>query len=235
MWDIPVRTKRLVLAPPSEPMCLWISADSPADAGADESQAAEASLESSAAIAAGDADPCRNDRYSPGPTSIPSSLPGRAANLGNPVNTRYITLNEIDPEEVGMVLNLNAVRFEEPITETPTVGTIEDWVYINMTGDTHPMHSHLVTFQVVGRTPFDVEAYERPTVVQRRARWNRSDSVRDGTNAAADPTERGFKDTVKANPGEFTTIRARYDLPMASLRRKPTFITATSSNMRTTT
>jgi FtsP/CotA-like multicopper oxidase with cupredoxin domain len=28
-----------------------------------------------------------------------------------------------------------------------------------------------------------------------------------------DATERGFKDTVKANPGEFTTIRAQYDLP----------------------
>ena len=28
-----------------------------------------------------------------------------------------------------------------------------------------------------------------------------------------DPTERGFKDTVKANPGELTTIRAKFDLP----------------------
>jgi spore coat protein A, manganese oxidase len=28
-----------------------------------------------------------------------------------------------------------------------------------------------------------------------------------------DPTERGFKDTVKANPAEFTTIPAKYDLP----------------------
>ncbi len=29
-----------------------------------------------------------------------------------------------------------------------------------------------------------------------------------------DATERGFKDTVKANPGYFTTVRAKYDLPM---------------------
>jgi spore coat protein A len=28
-----------------------------------------------------------------------------------------------------------------------------------------------------------------------------------------DPTERGFKDTVKANPGYLTTIRAKFDLP----------------------
>ncbi len=29
----------------------------------------------------------------------------------------------------------------------------------------------------------------------------------------ADPTERGFKDTTKVNPGYFTTIRARFELP----------------------
>ena len=28
-----------------------------------------------------------------------------------------------------------------------------------------------------------------------------------------DPTERGFKDTVKVNPGYFTTVRAKYELP----------------------
>ena len=27
------------------------------------------------------------------------------------------------------------------------------------------------------------------------------------------PEERGFKDTVKANPGYFTTIRAKFELP----------------------
>ena len=28
-----------------------------------------------------------------------------------------------------------------------------------------------------------------------------------------DATERGFKDTVKANPGYFTSVRAEYELP----------------------
>ena len=97
----------------------------------------------------------------------------------------------------------------------PTVGTVEDWVYINLTGDTHPMHTHLVTFQVVGRTPFDADAYQaavrRP---ERRPRRDRPDAVRDRPDASPpDPTERGFKDTVKANPGYFTTIRAKFDLP----------------------
>jgi spore coat protein A len=151
----------------------------------------------------------------PGPTAIPPSLPGRKADLPDPVTTRYITLNEIDPEEVEWYLNLNGMTFDEgPVTETPKVGTVEDWVYVNLTGDTHPMHLHLVTFQVVGRTPFDAEAYE--------AAYGTPTGVPGGIDPTPfatgpmeppAPEERGFKDTVKANPGQFTTIRARFELP----------------------
>ena len=150
-----------------------------------------------------------------GPTTIPATLPGRKADLHNPVVTRYITLNEIDPEEVEWFLNLNGVHFDEgPATEKPKVSTVEDWVYINLTGDTHPMHLHLVTFQVVGRTPFDAEAFEA------------AHPGPNGVPGGIDPTpfatgpmlppapeERGFKDTVKVNPGYFTTIRAKFELP----------------------
>jgi spore coat protein A, manganese oxidase len=151
----------------------------------------------------------------PGPSVIPSSLPGRKADLSDPVATRFITLNEIDPEEVEWFLNLNAMHFgDSPVTETPKVGTVEDWVYVNMTGDTHPMHTHLVTFQVIGRTPFDVEAYE--------AAYGGPDGVPGGIDPTPfatgpmlppAPEERGFKDTVKANPGYFTRIRAKFELP----------------------
>jgi spore coat protein A, manganese oxidase len=215
MWDIPVLTRRLVLAPAER-----------ADVIVDFSRFAGARLvmmnhrpPSPISNRAPQLPQVMQIRVGttvshPGPTSIPSNLPGRAANLGNPINTRYITLNEIDPEEVDWYLNLNAVHFEAPVTETPTVGTIEEWFYINVTGDTHPIHSHLVTFQVVGRTPFDAEAYE--------AAYGGPNGVPGGIDPTPfatgpmeppDPTERGFKDTVKANPGQFTTIRAQYDLP----------------------
>jgi spore coat protein A, manganese oxidase len=96
-----------------------------------------------------------------GPRSVPSSLPGIRPRLRHPVRTRYITLNEVAPETAGWYLNLSGLGFDEaPVTETPKAGTVEDWVWVNMTGDTHPMHVHLVTFQVVGRTPFDVAAYQ---------------------------------------------------------------------------
>ena len=153
----------------------------------------------------------------PGPTSIPTSLPGRRADLPDPVKTRYITLNEIDPDEPTWFLNLNGAHFQQPpITETPQVGTVEDWVYVNLTPDTHPMHSHLVTFQVIGRTPFDAaaydEAYEPPGGGGVPGGIDLTPFAT-GPMLPPDPSERGFKDTVKANPGYFTTIRARYELP----------------------
>ena len=81
------------------------------------------------------------------------------------------------------MLNLNGVRFSDPsapATELPEAGTVEDWVFINLTGDTHPMHTHLVTFQVVGRQPFDAAAYQAAYGgSKRRSRWDRSDPVRD--------------------------------------------------------
>jgi spore coat protein A len=150
-----------------------------------------------------------------GPTLIPSTLPGRKADLGIPVQTRYITLNEIDTDEPTWFLNLNGVHFDEgPVTETPKVGTVEDWVYINMTGDTHPMHTHLVTFQVIGRTPFDVEAYEEANEGPHGVPGGIDPTpFATGPMLPPSPEERGFKDTVKANPGYFTTIRAKFDLP----------------------
>ncbi len=216
MWDVPVRVKQLVLAPAERAdvvvdftkfkgKTLVMKNHRPR---APVSNPAP-SLESVMQIRVG------TTVHQPGPTSIPPSLPGRKADLPEPVTTRYITLNEIDPEEVEWFLNLNAVHFDEgPVTETPKVGTVEDWVYINVTGDTHPMHTHLVTFQVIGRTPFDEEAYEEA--------YGGPNGVPGGIDPApfatgpmvpAPPEERGFKDTVKANPGYFTRIRAKFELP----------------------
>jgi spore coat protein A len=153
----------------------------------------------------------------PGPGAIPSSLPGRRADLPEPVRTRYITLNEIDVDEPTWFLNLNGMHFEEsPVAETPRVGTVEDWVYVNLTADTHPMHTHLVTFQVVGRTPFDAEAYDEahePSSGGGVPGGIDPTPFATGPMEPPDPSERGFKDTVKVNPGYFTTIRAKFELP----------------------
>jgi spore coat protein A, manganese oxidase len=151
-----------------------------------------------------------------GPTGIPASLPGRAASIAGPVAaTRYITLNEIGAETADWVLLLNGADFEEAPTETPQAGTVEDWVYVNLTGDTHPMHTHLVSVQVVGRTPFDPDAHQAACVDSTGSVPGGIDPTpfATGPMEPADATERGFKDTVRVNPGYFTTVRAKYELP----------------------
>src|SRR6266705_2529775 len=156
MWDQPVPVSQLVLAPAER-----------ADVLVDFSHLAGATLlmknlkppspVSNPAPPLAAVMQIRVGKTTPIPPSIPTTLVGgRMADLHGPVTTRYITLNEIDVDEPTWFLNLNGIHFEDgPVTETPQVGTVEDWVYVNVTGDTHPMHTHLVTFQVVGRTPFD--------------------------------------------------------------------------------
>ncbi len=150
-----------------------------------------------------------------GPRHVPSSLPGRLADLHHPVRTRYITLNEIGAETASWYLNLSGLHFmQAPVTETPKAGTVEDWVYVNMTPDTHPMHVHLVTFQVIGRTPFDTAAYQKKYGGPAGVPGGISpEPFATGPMVAPGPDERGFKDTVKVNPGTFATIRAKFDLP----------------------
>jgi spore coat protein A len=54
---------------------------------------------------------------------------------------------------------LNGKHFMDPVTELPKLNDTEIWRWINTTEDVHPMHMHLVQFQVVDRQPFDVAAY----------------------------------------------------------------------------
>ena len=45
----------------------------------------------------------------------------------------------------------NGTTVEVNVTENPTLGDIEEWSIYNFTVDAHPIHLHLVRFQVVGR------------------------------------------------------------------------------------
>jgi spore coat protein A len=52
-------------------------------------------------------------------------------------------------------LVLNNRLFTDPISEKPQVGDVEEWVMINTTPDVHPMHVHLVKFEVVEKGYID--------------------------------------------------------------------------------
>jgi spore coat protein A, manganese oxidase len=158
---------------------------------------------------------------SPGPAKIPSSLPGVMPALGAASLTRDITLEEVENPDTGEPEfgSLNGRKFDDVrgVQERPKVGTTEDWRLVNTTEDSHPIHLHLVQFQVIDRTPYDADGYK---VALARARAANADAPNpdprpffNGAPAAPDANERGWKDTVRANPGQVTRIRARWTLP----------------------
>ncbi len=50
-----------------------------------------------------------------------------------------------------------ALPWHLPTTETPTVNTTEEWEIYNFTGDAHPVHLHLVHFEILGRNEITFE------------------------------------------------------------------------------
>src|SRR4029079_13333098 len=103
------------------------------------------------------------------------------------------------------------------VQERPRVGSTEDWRLVNLPEDTHPIHLHLVQFQVMDRTPFDADAYKAALEEARATDPNAANPdprpYFNGPPALPDPNERGWKDTVRTNPGQVTRIRTRWTLP----------------------
>jgi spore coat protein A len=94
--------------------------------------------------------------------------------------------------------------WDDPITETPKAGSTEIWRITNTTPDAHPVHLHLVFFQVVDRQKSDAEGFVpgKPATLKRL-----------GPLISPPPQEAGWKDTVIVNPGEALRLVARFDRP----------------------
>lgn len=117
------------------------------------------------------------------------------------VMTRNLSLVEFD-DDLGYPLIdlLDGKHWDEPVTETPTQNTIEIWNMVNTTGDGHPIHIHLIRFQITGRTPFDVDQYVAT-----------GNLVFTGPTMPPDPNEMGWKDTVRVEPGLVTQVIAQFE------------------------
>jgi spore coat protein A len=94
-------------------------------------------------------------------------------------------------------------------TEVVRKGTTEIWEIYNTSVIAHPMHLHLVNFQVLDRAPFTY------TSVPRTQTMGGTGAVitvtGKGTARRAEPYERGRKDTVICYPGEVTRVIATFD------------------------
>jgi FtsP/CotA-like multicopper oxidase with cupredoxin domain len=174
-------------------------------------------------------------------------------------HNRQLTLNEVigepEPPEAGgpleILVNNTTWSGEQPgggirpdftgITvngktlyqsELPQEGTTEVWEIINLTADTHPMHTHLIQCQILNRQAFDVKKYT--------AAYNSafpSGDYEPGYGPPLDyttgnplalggnpditpflkkpidpplPNEAGWKDTMECPPGTVTRFVARF-------------------------
>jgi spore coat protein A len=142
-----------------------------------------------------------------------SSLPSKLAPvpLLNPepgMVHRDLYLSEMDSEDDNPIMGLlGGAHWNDPVMEKPRVGATETWNLINGTEDAHPVHLHLVQFQILGRRQFDKKLYESEGML-----------LNTGDFVPPDPNERpAWKDTVKALPGFVTGIIAKFDLPSGTV------------------
>jgi len=193
------------------------------------------------------ADVMRFDVQATAPSGAPTSIPGPGSlpanaevksltDLGPPllsggwVQGRMIAMNEVDAGGPNWKLNLNAQPYgsSTPVVERLIWQDVEDWYFVNTTPDTHPMHTHLFTFKVMGRYTFNAAAYASTYGGANGVPQQHVSTLTPFLTSklmAPDPTETGFKDTVKANPGQVTVVRARYNLPSTALNASGQLVT----------
>ena len=137
-------------------------------------------------------------------------------------NTKWTGTDRPDFTQVG----------EEWFSELPEEGATEVWEIVNLTADAHPIHTHLVQFQLLDRQAFNVRRYTRAYEAafpggdyvpaygppldygtgNPRALGGNPDVVPllQGKPAPAAANENGWKDTVVAYPGEVTRFVVRF-------------------------
>lgn len=130
-----------------------------------------------------------------------------------PDSKRTVTL--IDAS--GHAMLLNGQMFDGDVSETPQLGTTEDWDIVNTTSGDHPIHLHLVQFKLLQRRTI-TEEYLR--------QWNAEngtdlplhhapknpevDAFLTGDTLPIHVAESGWKDTVVVPANSVTTIRVRW-------------------------
>jgi FtsP/CotA-like multicopper oxidase with cupredoxin domain len=118
------------------------------------------------------------------------------------------------------------------MSEVPLEGTTEIWEIINLTADTHPMHTHLIQTQILNRQTFNVKNYTAaynaafpggvylpgygPPLDYNTGNPNALGGNPDitpfltGLSVPPAANEAGWKDTIQCPPGTVTRFVARF-------------------------
>jgi spore coat protein A len=101
-------------------------------------------------------------------------------------------------------------------TENPDLGSTEVWEIYNATGDAHPIHLHLVHFEILDRQKYRANVRQQQ-IVQHDGAIGVGFGLENvrvvGQPVEADGVERAPKDMVTALPGEVTRLKTKFDKP----------------------
>ncbi|MEH2287403.1 multicopper oxidase family protein [Nostoc sp.] len=154
-------------------------------------------------------------------------------NEGNGLTTRLIPNKIIPPAQTGLTRQLvlfentdeygrklleqgtladGSLRYDEPTTEKPKLGTTEVWELYNTTQEPHPIHLHLVSFLILNRQNFAGSAI--PIIKDSgKTKLFLQNAGLIGNPEPPPLSEKGWKDTVVVYPGEVVRIIATFDKP----------------------
>ena len=152
------------------------------------------------------------------PTELNPTLTGSFPTLQGVDKQRMLTLVEASGANGTLAMYLDGQRWGAPISEDPQLSTTEEWVIANPTDSAHPIHLHLVQFQITSRQTFDDVTYladwialngQVPLNQPTKNLPSLTPYLTGQPNPPA-PNEQGWKDTAIMYAGEVTTIRIRF-------------------------
>jgi spore coat protein A, manganese oxidase len=149
-------------------------------------------------------------------------------------NTGYGGFNRQDFTPITTPIPGSATSDVTYYSELPQEGTTEMWEIVNLTADAHPIHLHLVQYQIINRQNYATNKYVKaynaafggggyvpgngpplsysPTAASGMKLGGNPDVALFLQGAASPPLpeEAGWKDTVVAYPGQVTRIAVRW-------------------------
>jgi len=142
--------------------------------------------------------------------------------LGTPTIYRMLTLVEVLDPVTGVPLELlmDGQKWTAFPSEIVRIGDTEEWIVFNPTADSHPIHLHLVQFQLISRQAFNAKVYYAdwlrlnggtlPLIAPTKSIWNLFQKYKVQPPVGPPPEEQGWKDTIMMHPNEITIIRVRF-------------------------